>query len=401
MRGWTLLALVVGIRSADAQTLLWLEEPPNALSSELYAVSADGTIAVGVVQIGARTYAARWTESSGVALLGTLGGQSSYALAVSADGQIVAGWSYDLSGHRRAFRWTPVTGMQSMGTLYGHRASEAYAISADGTLIAGLLTHGNTWEPFCWYTNGSVWLLNTSPYWDFTPRALSADGQVVAGFGRDATGRVRALCKTPEGMWNLGTLGGSESCAHAISPDGQIVVGSATLPNGRARAFRWRNGVMENLGVPDGFIESIAYGVSADGNAVVGEAVRMEGNQYASYAALWTLEEGMGDLNQRFASLLSDGSVLLMARAISADGSTIVGTGRRPTGKVEGFILRLASECQLEGDANRDRVVDDADLLEVLFNFGQTGFASADLNRDGVVDDADLLIVLFNFGNRC
>ncbi len=52
----------------------------------------------------------------------------------------------------------------------------------------------------------------------------------------------------------------------------------------------------------------------------------------------------------------------------------------------------------INGDANRDNRVDDADLLTVLFAFGQTGSLDADLNGDGRVDDADLLIVLFNFG---
>jgi hypothetical protein len=55
----------------------------------------------------------------------------------------------------------------------------------------------------------------------------------------------------------------------------------------------------------------------------------------------------------------------------------------------------------LTGDANGDCVVDDADLLEVLFNFGATGSTTADVNCDGVVDDADLLTVLFNFGSSC
>ena len=50
------------------------------------------------------------------------------------------------------------------------------------------------------------------------------------------------------------------------------------------------------------------------------------------------------------------------------------------------------------GDVNGDNVVDDADLLEVQFNFGNSTTAPADLNGDGIVDDADLLIVLFNFG---
>jgi hypothetical protein len=38
----------------------------------------------------------------------------------------------------------------------------------------------------------------------------------------------------------------------------------------------------------------------------------------------------------------------------------------------------------------------------VLFAFGETGAnLPADLNSDGIVDDADLLTVLFNFGNGC
>ncbi|MCX7925409.1 MAG: hypothetical protein N2554_06310, partial [Fimbriimonadales bacterium] len=55
----------------------------------------------------------------------------------------------------------------------------------------------------------------------------------------------------------------------------------------------------------------------------------------------------------------------------------------------------------VDGDVNRDCIVDDADLLEVLFNFGAAGRNRADVNGDLVVDDADLLVVLFNFGNGC
>jgi hypothetical protein len=49
------------------------------------------------------------------------------------------------------------------------------------------------------------------------------------------------------------------------------------------------------------------------------------------------------------------------------------------------------------GNVNDDNIVDDADLLQVLFNFGSNDRAS-DANGDGIVDDADLLTVLFNFG---
>lgn len=57
--------------------------------------------------------------------------------------------------------------------------------------------------------------------------------------------------------------------------------------------------------------------------------------------------------------------------------------------------------CSL-ADVNTDGVVDDADLLAVLFDFGGTqSDQNTDVNFDGVVDDADLLTVLFEFGSSC
>ncbi len=52
-----------------------------------------------------------------------------------------------------------------------------------------------------------------------------------------------------------------------------------------------------------------------------------------------------------------------------------------------------------EGDVNGDGCVNDADLLIVLFNYGD--FGTGDVNRDGIVDDADLIAVLYNFGQGC
>ncbi len=55
----------------------------------------------------------------------------------------------------------------------------------------------------------------------------------------------------------------------------------------------------------------------------------------------------------------------------------------------------------VNGDVNSDNRIDDADLLRVLFAFGQAGSnMPEDLDGDGRVDDADLLIVLFHFGRE-
>ena len=68
--------------------------------------------------------------------LGTLGGGSSVASAVSADGSVVVGEARNASGLLRAFRWTQATGMQDLGTLGGDQ-SEAFGVSADGSVVVG------------------------------------------------------------------------------------------------------------------------------------------------------------------------------------------------------------------------------------------------------------------------
>jgi probable HAF family extracellular repeat protein len=192
----------------------------------------------------------------------------------------------------------------------------------------------------------------------------------------------------------LGTLGGYRSEAYGVSADGAVVVGWAYVP-GRQRAFRWTaSGGMQDLGTLGGDW-SEARGVSADGSVVVGWAY-VPGRQRAFR---WTAA-GMEDLNLTYASLLTNGSVLWQARAISPDGRYIVGEGyNAATGRREAFLLDTGFPRR--GDVDRNGCVDDADLLQVLFAFGERGYRNEDLNWDGTVDDADLLQVLSHFGSGC
>ena len=113
----------------------------------------------------------------------------------------------------------------------------------------------------------------------------------------------------------------------------------------------------------------------------------------------------MEDLNSTYAALLTDGSVLYYASVISPDGRYIVGWGRNAaTRRQEAYLLDTQPSCTVHnGDVDGSRCVDDADLLAVLFAFGNTGqnLGRVDVNCDGTVDDADLLQVLFNFGQGC
>jgi hypothetical protein len=81
--------------------------------------------------------------------------------------------------------------------------------------------------------------------------------------------------------------------------------------------------------------------------------------------------------------------------------------GGRYVISLQGAYFVSEQGCQTcqphNGDVDNNGCVDDADLLAVLFGFGQTGdnLGRVDVNCDQVVDDADLLQVLFNFGSGC
>ena len=201
---------------------------------------------------------------------------------------------------------------------------------------------------------------------------VSANGAVVVGWSYDDARRQRAFRWTEASgqMQDLGTLPGTDySVASGVSADGSVVVGYAINAAGQARAFRWTeaSGQMQDLGTPPGTDYSAASGVSADGSVVVGTSVNDAAGDKRAFR--WTASGGMENLNTTYASLLTNGSYLVSAIAISPDGRYIVGSGyNAATGRDEAFLLD--TRCTLSGDVNGDGVVDDADLLIVLFNFG-------------------------------
>jgi probable HAF family extracellular repeat protein len=143
-------------------------------------------------------------------------------------------------------------------------------------------------------------------------------------------------------MQDLGALGGRESVAYGVSADGSVVVGVARNAAGDRRAFRWTAaGEMQDLGTLGGS-SSGAYGVSTDGSVVVGGALNAA---VRDRAFRWTASGGMEDLNTTYASLLTNGSRLWVARAISSNGRYIVGTGyNAATNRNEAFLLDTIPE---------------------------------------------------------
>src|SRR5262249_13054388 len=131
--------------------------------------------------------------------------------------------------------------------------------------------------------------------------------------------------------------GGFQSIAFAASLDGSVVVGFGSSFSG-IEAFRWTagSGMVGLSDLAGGLGRSTALGVSADGSLVVGQGTNAIGPE----AIVWDATNGMRELDQVLAGLgvSTAGWTLYAASGVSADGQTIAGWGRNPSGSTEAWI---------------------------------------------------------------
>jgi probable HAF family extracellular repeat protein len=170
-------------------------------SSQAWGVSADGAVVVGWAFNAAGGIMPFAGRVGGMQDLGTLGGARSHAYGVSADGSVVVGRAGNAAGQYRAFRWTASGGMQNLGTLGGNQ-SEAYGVSADGSVVVGSAQNtSGGYRAFRWTASGGMQDLNTTYASLLTSgsvlievRAISPNGRYIVGYGRNAaTGRYEAF----------------------------------------------------------------------------------------------------------------------------------------------------------------------------------------------------------------
>lgn len=409
--------------------------PGGADLSEVFALSADGSTAVGHSDVGGslfvRFYAATaWTESSQlVAILdGMEAGMTATAYGVSTNGQTIVGAAdYGLFSPfgRPAFYRDGESGAviefgDLPGGVSGVPTATARGVSGDGRFVVGIGQSDNGTEAFEYdIATAQFTPLGDLAGGDFASYAygISNDASVIFGVVTGPAGeRQAALWGPTRQLQPLGWMPTAAgvvrfSTAEAASTDGSVIVGasrSLNSPNG-GEAYRWTvEEGMQGLGdLPGGHFQSIAYGVSGDGRVVVGRA-NIEGvpgpfgGGSAPRAFIWTQQTGMRDLQvvlQTEHGVDLGDWTLEEARGISADGRAIAGNGRHAdTGVVEGWVVRFDVACPAGIDG--DGAVGLQDLALLLSNFGQ--FASTgDLDADGDVDLQDLANLLSAFGATC
>jgi probable HAF family extracellular repeat protein len=354
--------------------------PGGIFSSRPFAVSADGSVVVGWSWSGPGREAWVWHQSTGMMPLGDLPGGSfeSKAFGVSDDGSVVVGHSISgstSSGDSRfeAFRWTAGSDLEGLGVLgeacvqeFCFASSRAVAVSADGEVIAGdtntsLNASGIAMR---WSEAGGMQTVPGLPALDYSSvTALSADGQTFIGAllsDTDGDGSLEQQGFTWDpnsGVQFIDGLIAGEFGTEVVdvSSDGSIIVGHARSPRAGTvghEAFRW---TVSSGAEPLGFLDeseqtvrrpsSWAEGVSSDGQVVIGNAtVNAVGLFDRQQAFIWDEPHGMRNLRDVLVEdygLNLTGWGTLRAEAISADGRAIVGFGVNPGGAGEAWLATL------------------------------------------------------------
>jgi WD40 repeat protein/uncharacterized membrane protein len=292
-------------------------------------------------------------------VLNRMAGQPVRGVGLSADGStVVGGTSVRPGQHRRPYRWSKRGGYVDLGwpeeNTFGSGAG--LATSADGSLVAGeaVLPSTKAAEAVRFSSLGTQQLRSrkdSAPgpgiHVTFTGAAngsafaISADGSVLAGVVASPRGMEAFRWTEPGGMVLLGVPAASnpnnQSRAHGISADGNVVVGSYGALNSLnmpglergAFAFRWtKDGGMKQLAAGQGlknFTPSGGQAASADGKVVVGVGLFPEAQTMRYAAFRWTEEENAVPLDD-----LPSGSNSYAAQAVSADGSIAAGWSGQP-----------------------------------------------------------------------
>ena len=211
--------------------------------------------------------------------------------------------------------------------LSDQKDSTANGVSANGSVVVGTAdSSSDNARAVRWVDGKMSYLKGPDAITQSRAVSVSSDGSVIVGNYMTSLGHYQAFRWTQnQGMVGLGSLDSSipVSYGNAVSADGSTVVGFTYSPNG-TEAFRWKEGTMTGLGVlhlpsTRGGL-SVARAVSENGSVVVGSSDNQHGQREAFRWVNGTMT-GLGFLDNHHTSYALD---------VSGDGNAVVGFNKGP-----------------------------------------------------------------------
>ncbi|MFT5733875.1 MAG: putative membrane protein [Planctomycetota bacterium] len=339
-------------------TLRALDAHPGAAdaNSGALAVSADGSHVLGwansPLSRAAReaTYWGASTHPTGVGTLPTLNVWGSLR-AISRDGLFLVG-DTNAGEAMSAVIWSDSLGLSALPALPGSVGSTAAGVASGGGTVVGTSDFRDevTASHPVLSREATRWENGVATGLGFLPGGASSEATDVSPDGRFVVGRSDVpmgfqsheafLWSATGGMQSLGDLPGGyrRSLAVAVSDDGSVVAGwgMATSHPFRTRVWRWTNQTgLVLIDLLTGDFGAEPTDMSGDGNVIVGWSTTPGGAERRPF--IWDPVHGTRDLMAVLESQGADispwrdssGRVFMEAQGVSADGKTVVGTGRR------------------------------------------------------------------------
>jgi hypothetical protein len=229
--------------------------------SGAFDVSADGSVAVGLLWHGCSTEAFRWTDTGGAGTLkplqvlgsppaGSNAAPNNRATVVSDDGQVAAGFAQNGDIDRSPAVWSADGTGFLLDPAEQDTPAEVLSISADGKMVAGVF---GTEDGFVWTKEAGMAKLGPLPGGDpgqpVYPNAIAAGGQLVFGgvgdpfmsvptaFVWTASKGMRALSDVAVAQGVTIPAGYQLTVVMAASVDGTVLLGGAYDDQGMQKTF--------------------------------------------------------------------------------------------------------------------------------------------------------------------
>jgi probable HAF family extracellular repeat protein len=348
-------AATLSVAVASASPVLTADIHPVANPTEstwINGVSSNGLTAVGRTEIGPGMMDAfKFVGITYTRLIPFGSHQNSVATAASADGSLVVGFSIDGSGDNQAVSWTGTTAslLDTNGDFLFSEATGVGISGATTTIVGWGFSNSTFLEQAFLHRNNSIFELGRMIWPTSSSKAVgvSSDGDTIVGtvadnysvptfidgfvYDQGYTTPVRASTAIP--AFASSSLVFTQLTA--VSGDGESVVGFASSglssnPAGNEQAFKYTlNGdTYEALGTLTGGNWSIARALSSNGSVIVGQGDNADGN-YEAFVHQDGTMTGLGFLQ---------GGSRSNATGVSADGTVIVGFADAGSGRTHAFV---------------------------------------------------------------